>query len=107
MGQPGLCSAHLHVFALTLVSLQRDAGQPSDSVGHICIRQTGDHVGGQHVDDVVGCQRPIDRFDLSALTSWVYTSGNIFVLAATFSAASMRIVWFAPRVTVCVNVVNP
>jgi hypothetical protein len=53
IAQAWLCAANLDVLALALVTLQGHTGQPPHSVGDIRIRQAGDDLVRQHLNDVV------------------------------------------------------
>src|SRR5258708_2187454 len=72
VGQPRLRAPYLDILSLTLIALQRHTRQSPDRIGHVGIRQALDHVGRQHINDVVRIERPVDRFDLSALPARIY-----------------------------------
>ena len=65
VGKTRFGAADLNILALTFVAFQADAGEAAQSVGHVGVGQTADHVGSQNLYDVVGAALAIDGFGLS------------------------------------------
>src|SRR5205085_8315093 len=77
IAEPRFETANLHIFALTLIALQRDAGQTAQSISNIGIRQAGYDFGGKYLKDVLGCPLAVDGFRFAMLASRIHR--NLFL----------------------------
>src|ERR1700737_3165693 len=71
-------AANLHVFAFAFVAFKRNAGHTSQGIRDISVRQTGDDLGWQHLNDVFGVLRTIEGLDFAALAFAAYD--NLLIL---------------------------
>ncbi len=60
-------AANLHVLAFALVALQRHVVEPAERIRNVGIRQAGNDLGRQDLEDVVGRALAIERLHFAAL----------------------------------------
>ncbi len=71
VGEARLRAAHFDVFPFTLVPLKGDTGKTADRIGDVSVRETGDNICRQDVNDVVRGKGAIDGSDLTTLPAGV------------------------------------